>query len=191
MPLGKPLLEALDRMGYGGLVLDSAGQVLNINPVGRGILEQSCEAVPQACTTDYRTALKSLLRSKSSARFRLDEQNWVVVRRDHLSKRPLIIHAVPIAEQAISGPHTVVILVNLDVSRRPTRDALQRIFDLTPTEAKLAIEVGAGISVDDIAGSNGVAVGTVRKQLASVFAKTNTHRQAELVALLAQVSILP
>jgi DNA-binding CsgD family transcriptional regulator len=37
----------------------------------------------------------------------------------------------------------------------------------------------------------GVKVGTVRKQLAAIFIKTVTNRQAELVALLAQISILP
>ena len=43
----------------------------------------------------------------------------------------------------------------------------------------------------EVAQATHVAVGTVRNQLHAIFAKTGTHRQGELVALLARVAILP
>ena len=42
-----------------------------------------------------------------------------------------------------------------------------------------------------IAKDHRVCVATVRSQLASVFAKTNTRRQTELAMLLARIAILP
>jgi len=101
------------------------------------------------------------------------------------------MRAVPIAETESSGPHKVVILIDLGVTPRPTPSALQKIFGLTSAEARLAVELASGKTPDEIADDTHVSVGTVRKQLASVFAKTDTHRQAELVALLARVAILP
>jgi len=192
MPLGKPLLEALDRMGYGGLVLDTAGQVLIIINTGARLLHEDGGKDRRHNDPDWiRCALKSLLRSEGASRFRMDEDAWIVIRRNVGRKRPLILHAVPLAERSASGPHTVVILIDLDAAPQPTPEALQKIFALTHAEAKLAMEIAHGKSPDEIAEAAGVMVGTVRKQLASVFAKTNTHRQAELVALLARVSILP
>jgi DNA-binding CsgD family transcriptional regulator len=55
----------------------------------------------------------------------------------------------------------------------------------------LAVQITRGDTPADIARETGVSIATVRSQLASVFAKTQTGRQAELVALLARVAILP
>jgi DNA-binding CsgD family transcriptional regulator len=65
------------------------------------------------------------------------------------------------------------------------------VFHLTPAEAKLAIAISRGKTLDEVAQDGGTSVATVRKQLGTVFAKTNTHRQAELVTLVARLSILP
>ena len=55
---------------------------------------------------------------------------------------------------------------------------------LTPAEAKVAGLVGNGVTLAEAARVSGVAISTVRNQLKAVFAKTETHRQSELVALL-------
>ena len=64
-------------------------------------------------------------------------------------------------------------------------------FGLTAAEAKVAVQIGRGDMLADIAGEHGVSVATVRSQLASVFAKTQTRRQTELAMLLARIAILP
>lgn len=190
MSLGKSLLDALERMGYGGLVLDTAGQVIHTNDTAILLLKpHGGEGDGEPAPDGTRQALKSLLRSEDSSRFRMDEDSWVVIQRD--TERPLILHAVSIAESTASGPHTVVILINLDATPRPKFEALKKIFGLTPSEARLAIEIACGKSPEEIANATDVTVGTLRKQLASVFVKTSTHRQSELVALLTRVSILP
>jgi len=186
------LLNALDRMGHGGLVLNTAGQVIQINDTGKRLLRENGGRGQHDHDPDWtRQALKALLRSAGAARFRMDEDAWVAIRRDADHSRSLVLHAVPITEGAASGPHTVVILVDLDATPRPQAEALQKIFGLTPAEARLAIEIAGGRSPEEIAEAAGIKVATLRKQLASVFAKTNTRRQPELIALLARVSILP
>src|SRR3954454_18796937 len=120
MPLGKPLLEALDRMGYGGLVLDTTGQVLIIINTGARLLHEDGGKDRRHSDPDWiRCALKSLLRSEGASRFRMDEDAWIVIRRNVGRKRPLILHAVPLAERSASGPHTVVILIDLDAAPQP------------------------------------------------------------------------
>jgi len=190
MPFGQPLLDALDRMGYGGLVLEASGQVSKINHTAARLLKE--QAGLGSCETDphwSRAALKSLLHGKVSDRFRMHEDNWMVVRR--AEKRPLVLHAVALNDSEPSGLHTAVIFIDLDQMPHPTAESLQKIFGLTASEARLAVELACGKSLEEIAEATQITVGTVRKQLGSVFGKTNTKRQAELVALLARVSVLP
>jgi DNA-binding CsgD family transcriptional regulator/PAS domain-containing protein len=65
---------------------------------------------------------------------------------------------------------------------------LRELFGLTTAEARLAQAMARGTSLQGFAAAAGVSEGTARVQLKSVFSKTSTHRQAELVALLARVA---
>ncbi len=60
----------------------------------------------------------------------------------------------------------------------------KRAYPLTPAEAKIAIALLQGGDLRGIAAAQRVSLETVRTQLKSVFAKTNTARQADLIALL-------
>jgi DNA-binding CsgD family transcriptional regulator len=63
---------------------------------------------------------------------------------------------------------------------------LAKTFALTPAEGRVAALIAQGIAPEQAAEQLGVSRETVRNQLRAVFAKTGTHRQSELVALLAR-----
>ena len=67
---------------------------------------------------------------------------------------------------------------------------LQQVFGLTKSEARLASGLLCGQSLEEIAAANDVSLGTVRSQIKTVFAKTHTHRQAELVGLLTRLALI-
>ena len=69
----------------------------------------------------------------------------------------------------------------------PPASLLARTFSLTPSEAKLACIIARGAGPDTAATELNISRETARNQLKSIFAKTATHRQGELVALLLQV----
>jgi DNA-binding CsgD family transcriptional regulator len=58
------------------------------------------------------------------------------------------------------------------------------LFIRNQTDAKLAVMVADGPSLEDVAEQRQTSLATARSQLKAVFAKTGTHRQSELVALL-------
>jgi DNA-binding CsgD family transcriptional regulator len=187
--LGKPLLHTLDRMGSGGIILDQAGQILQLNDTaGRLISEHAAAGATGAGGPSPREALKALL-ARGGSRFGSNGDVWAVIPRE--AGRSLILHAVHVGNGLPSGPHTVVILIDLNQRLQPNEESLQRIFELTPAEARLAVQIAAGRTLSDIAQLSRISISTARTQLSSVFAKTHTARQAELVALLARVSILP
>jgi DNA-binding CsgD family transcriptional regulator len=69
-------------------------------------------------------------------------------------------------------------------ARPSLTDALKRSAGLTDTEVRLALALFEGLTLSEYAERNGVAVGTARQQVKSVFRKTGAGRQAELVALI-------
>ncbi len=61
---------------------------------------------------------------------------------------------------------------------------LDRLYALTPAEAKVTIQLLEGLSPAEIGARNEVSENTVRTQIKSLLLKTDTSRQGELVALI-------
>jgi DNA-binding CsgD family transcriptional regulator len=112
----------------------------------------------------------------------------IIVRRR--SKRPLVIRVLPVggaARNPFLGARVLLLLVDLGRTSGPQPGMLAQTFGLSPAEAKVASLLAEGKSVEEIARAQAVLENTVRMQLKSVFAKTGTHRQGELIALVARL----
>jgi DNA-binding CsgD family transcriptional regulator len=64
----------------------------------------------------------------------------------------------------------------------------QSVFGLTPAEGKLAELLMTGSELQLIAATQHLSKETIRAQLRSLFNKTNTHRQSDLVSLLLRLT---
>jgi DNA-binding CsgD family transcriptional regulator len=51
----------------------------------------------------------------------------------------------------------------------------------------VAVALSTGLTPNEIARHHGISMGTVRSQLKSIFVKTGTKRQPELIAVLARL----
>ena len=103
-------------------------------------------------------------------------------------EQPLIAHLA--AESEGAGDHRAVSLTDLHDFPVPHEDTLRAVFDLTPAEARLAQGITRGDTLEEVATSLGIKMPTARTQLAAVFAKTGTQRQAKLVAILTRLALL-
>jgi len=59
------------------------------------------------------------------------------------------------------------------------------LYKITPAEARLAAKLAALRTVEEAADDLGISVSTARTQLKTVFGKTGTRSQSELLMLLA------
>ena len=132
----------------------------------------------------------------SAALAELDANGSVAVRsfplRDATDIAISVAHVIPIrrtAHDIFSGSYALLILTPISPSAAPPLELLRSLFDLTASEARVARGLAAGQSPEDIADSGGVAMTTIRTQIRRVLEKTGCSRQAELVALLASVSL--
>jgi DNA-binding CsgD family transcriptional regulator len=106
------------------------------------------------------------------------------------AKRPVLIRTIPVdgaARSPFLGARVLLVLTELFPKSGPPPDVLARAFGLSRAQAKLASIIATGISPKQAAEKLSIARETARNHLKAVFAKTETHRQSELVALLSKL----
>jgi DNA-binding CsgD family transcriptional regulator len=67
-------------------------------------------------------------------------------------------------------------------------DLIRKIFRLTPSETRVMLAIVEYGSIPEASRHLDVAESTVKTHLSQVFVKTSTHRQADLVKLIAAFS---
>lgn len=65
-----------------------------------------------------------------------------------------------------------------------------RTFSLTTAEAEIALKLGAGETLANIAASRRTSIHTVRDQAKAIMSKCNARRQAELVLIIGKLCSL-
>ena len=188
MPLGVPLLDALDRMRYGGVILNGSGKVTRLNAAAEQYLREYTGAASAAANDPDWTRFLRRLIGAGKGHTGGEAALWVTIVDAGAPKLILYSRRISNAEE---GALTVITLVDLTEPPLPSAETLQKLFGLTSAEARLAREIARGLSAGEAAKALGVKMATVRPQMVQIFAKTGTKRQGELVALLTRLAILP
>ncbi|WP_245441949.1 helix-turn-helix transcriptional regulator [Mesorhizobium hawassense] len=173
----------LDRIGCGWLILSESKRVLEWNVAAETILTELEDPLDQP--GDLSAALRSLTAGVPT-HFVPGSLSWIVIRS--AGDRPVILNE----DGALAGDRSIIVAL-LDRQSRtgPNPQTLQRMFGLTTAETHLALRLAKGDAPLEIAERSRLSRTTIRTQLASLFAKTETRRQAELVSLLGRISVLP
>lgn len=108
--------------------------------------------------------------------------------------RHLYVDALPVPQglrAKLEGAWVLLYFREVQMLPDHCEGLLQRQFHLTPAEAVLARIIGRGESLRAAAEDLGISIWTARSHLRAVFQKTDTHRQNQLAALVAQVEHMP
>jgi DNA-binding CsgD family transcriptional regulator len=181
---------AFDRLGLPAAVLSASGQILAINTHLQARHEkiasgQHCDAIFKSYTNS-----KILLDAISGVTKGHRESLTLPVRAlsDH---RAFVAHILRLdtRQTGIFDPSALQVVLNqVGTPSAPDNNLLHLLFDLTPAEARLLRALASGMRLQLYAESIGVQASTVRSQLKSIFNKTGTTRQAELVGIVASIS---
>jgi DNA-binding CsgD family transcriptional regulator/PAS domain-containing protein len=190
------LAAGFDSLPTAIVLLDTAGSVLFANRAARALLD---------AREGLRLDQGKLSASLSDTRARLDialacalgktgtsAATATVIER--AGKRPLQLRMLPIPApiDVLARRAAVIVQIN-DPERRSEihPPALAATFGLTPAEARLAAALSAGQNLEAYAEKADLRLHTVRSMLKGIFAKTDTHRQGELIALILRTGRLP
>lgn len=184
--------NALHLVGRPVLALDRLGCVLDANAAAQQIFDDEFFVRNRRLAVRDQQASLALDALTNKMRTTSDTAPLaatpIVVRR--VARQPLVIRVLPVAGPARTpflGARVLLVISDLHDRPQPQASVLAEAFGLTPAESRLASLLAMGISIEHAADRLGLSQATVRNQLKSVFTKTGTHRQSELVALLSRL----
>jgi DNA-binding CsgD family transcriptional regulator len=186
------LTAALNAMCLPAIALDQTGFVADVNAAAEAVFDDNVKIKDRRLFVrdpEARVLLKEAVdQLRTSPRLNpLATDPIIVQRRD---KMPVIVRIWPFDGAAHVPTQEVRALLTFNAlgpKPGPPAAILAKTFRLTPAEAKLACIIARGAPPVIAARELQISRETARNQLKSVFAKTDTHRQSELVALLLQV----
>ena len=176
--------DAIQRLSYGWITLDAAGRVLETDDRGRHILANS-----SALRRDAQGFLKGTSPRQGDELIEaikaLASDTKARPRAMVLSRDPwLDMLLVPAGRNAISAKSVpaVVAYVHGDSSLSSDRcEQLTQLFDLLPSEARLALALGRGMSIAEAARELNLTVESARTYSKKIYAKMGARGQSDLV----------
>jgi DNA-binding CsgD family transcriptional regulator len=189
----KAFLSSIAHFDFGVIALDGDGRITNLSAPAKHLLDcqdgvrirnarleaiqpsenhklqEMLAAADQLWKNPLQSSSKSLLLSRKS------------------EEKPLQLTVFPFITTALLVEDSTRVLVFLsDPSRKPASRAavLSALYQLTPTESRLADLLLQGLEVRQAADQMQTTLETTRFHLKRILAKTNTHRQTELIRLM-------
>ena len=187
-----PALQALDRIDTGVLVVDGVCIIHQASAMAERLLRDNSElgvvagrlALAQPALQDTLLAMVRAALGIASGNAARAAAALCIPR---LNRLPLALEVMPLRASSLSLEQQPAVLIFIRDPEAPiAAERVRELFGLTRTEAAVAAALGRGSAPDAIAAGMGIGLATVRSHLKSILAKTGTHRQAELVTLLAR-----
>jgi DNA-binding CsgD family transcriptional regulator len=183
--------ETLALIGLPALVLDENGRVMAANDLIEALNGRiRWLARDRVSLADGRA--DTLLRQAVTT---LGNDNAPTTRsfpvRGDDAQAAMVAHLIPVrgaARDILSHCAGVLVLTPVSLPAAPPVELIQSLFDLTPAEARVARNLAAGETLEEIAVATGLSRNTIRSQLRGALDKTGSRRQAELVALLGGIA---
>lgn len=185
----------IEAAGTGTILVDADGRVMSANAVATALIAEggalkvvdgAIHGRSKEATQHLREAIAAMSKRQSP---QIDPYCYLpIALPDPARLHPLTLLVRPGPPYGpVSAPlkRTAIIVI-----RDPARPALlavsdvERLFGLSPAEARLATRLVDGEALDEAALGLGISRNTARSQLQSIYMKTGVNRQGDLVRLL-------
>lgn len=191
------LRKGLDKLLMGFILFDKDLQAIYINPVAESILNyhpaiylknDKIYAYEQKHTAEIHSALATAVLSEANADLSEASISMGLKHPDYATTLPVMISSVQGILESFgmetSHAHAVICFSDPGMKHPIDADKLANAYTLTPAEAQVAIAIVNGVSREEIANMNSVAISTIKTQLKAIYRKIGINSQAELVKTL-------
>ncbi|MHA6723950.1 helix-turn-helix transcriptional regulator [Sphingomonas sp. RS2018] len=190
------LAAALNSSAVATLIVDSTGRLIFANTVAEHLLASN-DGLRRAGAMLSGTRLADTIRLHASIEHVIHAADagstpCPVLALNRRSGRPLLaaVLPAPTAGGASGNAAAVVHVFDPDHDLEPLLTPVCRLYGLSPVETRLASLLARGMALGDAAKAMHVQEQTARSYLKSVFLKTDTNRQAQLVWLMLKSAVL-
>lgn len=192
--LGTLYSQAIGRLSVGTIVLDESGKVLEQNLIAGEILAagDGLKLVGGRLEASYPSDNRELQRLIRNAFGRQGGEQPALAEAMSIARPSgqvalgVVVETVPSAEWAEGKgrPAAVVYIRDAAGKSLASTAAAKQLFNLTPAETALAMELANGLSLEEAAEALNIRRNTARAHLRSIFSKTGVRRQTELVRIM-------
>ena len=194
-------LDALvDRLSAPVLLVDRSGALLHVNSAGAEELRRADYLALREGRVHPRNARQEgrfadlLAAASSDDRKATASKEGSAIRLLDAEGRSAALLAQALRGQSSRGglpqADLALFLIRADDEQPISADRLRLLFGLTPAETRLAEQLARGMNLAEIGERLCLSRETCKSQLRSIFGKTRTNRQGELVAvLLSSISV--
>lgn len=191
---GRAAMTGLGALNAPAALIDWRGCVHSLNLAAEALLGPDLKLVRGVLAATHvashqalQAMIRNALREDRTAVERMRPSSLILRQRG----RPILAEVLPLSGiflDMFDRAHVLLLLTDLDRFPVPREERMRLSFGLTASEARLAARIAAGTELREAAAGLGITYDTARVQLRAVFQKTGTHRQGELVALLARLA---
>ena len=192
--MGALYSDAIGRLSVGTIVLDESGKVLEQNLIARELVaaNDGLKLVGGRLEASYPSDNRELQQLIRNAFLRHAgspptlAQAMSVSRPSGQVSLGIVVEPVPSQEWAEGKGHPAAMVYIRDAAGKSLAStaAAKQLFNLTPAETALAMELANGLSLEEAAEALNIRRNTARAHLRSIFSKTGVRRQTELVRIM-------
>lgn len=184
----------VNSMLVGAVIFDESGSIMKMNRVAEDILadKDGIELIRGVLKADYSNEnqeLQRLIKQALAPEARLAPRVSDAIsltRPSGRAKLGVMVRAIPLSawSEGRHRPAVAVFVRDPDRKSQASADVMRRLFDFTPAEAALALQLANGQSLDEAAEQLDIRKNTARAHLRAIFSKTGVTRQTTLVHVL-------
>ena len=187
--------EALDGLAVPVILTGASGAVFHANGAADEMLSangpiHTKNGVLQAQNPMVTDALLGAIASAATADASLGSRG-IGLPVSAAGRPPAVAYVLPLTAgtaRAAFRPACAAVFVSTTISASPLPEAvLTTLFDLTPKEARVLLQIGSGLGASQTATLLDISENTLKTHLNRIFAKTHTRRQADLVKLISDI----
>ena len=192
--MGNLYADAINRLSVATILLNDKGVVQKLNNYAQTLLDTAdgLKLVGDRLEASYPSDNKELqkrIKDAFDARERrqpINSEPLSVTRPSGEVNLGIVFEAVPDSGWLDDGDRSALLLYVRDAVNKSTvsSSVAKELFDFTPAETALALELANGLSLEDTAEKLGIMRNTARAHLRAIFSKTGVRRQAELVRVM-------
>ena len=184
--------KAIDQLAFGVIILNERAHVIRVNETASRLMKETqllrvVGNFLQAGAADHEMLLGRAIQQALAAGGAGDAASGSLTLATRAGEQSLHLLLRPIheadAEGAIAAGGVALFLAGERLQRIVSIETFARLYELSKAEVALVGELLEGLSIIEAATRLDISENTARVQLRSVFTKTDTHRQADLMRL--------
>lgn len=185
------LVAAMDQLSFGVIIIDKKHRVIHSNRLAGDLLDASAVLVKRQGKLRSHTKQQEFVRMLEKSLGSSDIPRLYGINLSNPDQGLEVqVWATALASTDTNADRSAILVVNdPSLTAIASSSLLKTLYGFTPKESELAQALGNGLTLKEYCARAFITANTARTHLKSIYRKTSTNRQADLIRLLARLFI--